>query len=197
MIIITMIKKVLTSMFILLFLVSNIFAGSKIAYEFDSFEVVYAAKFSSTIDNWVENSWASYIVSEGKDVEVLYGIIKFTDSTGYEIYEGFIKVAGDLGSKRFLLNSESLSAETGLYSEFSSHKTFSEEGKSIIKIDSDENNVLVLTMLFEGDRLVKGKLGFNFQDDNYPENNLYGSTYTLDIDTFISEGKRYSTDYLN
>lgn len=192
-------------MFILLFLVSNTFGqtlapdnsnetSNKIVYEFDSFEVVYAAKFSTTMENWVENSWSTDIASKGKDVEVLYGIVKFTDKSGYDMYEGFIKVSGDLGSQRYLLNSFSLRAENESYSEFSAHKTFSEKGKSIIKLDRDENNILALTMTFDGDKLVKGYIGFDFRNDIYPEKDLKGSTYNIDINTFKSEGKR---DYLN
>ncbi len=83
-----------------------VFAQEGVKYEFDEVEVKYAAEFTATpvsvgADNWIVG------IAGGidKPIKVLYGVVNLLEDGEIQMSEEFIKVSGEGGSERFLLNS--------------------------------------------------------------------------------------------
>jgi len=83
-----------------------VFAGEGIKYDFDEVEVINAAEFkakpvSVEADNWL----AELAGGKDKPITVLYGVVNLKKNQEIFITEEFIKITGENGSERFLLNS--------------------------------------------------------------------------------------------
>jgi hypothetical protein len=78
-------------------------------YDFDAVEVTYAATLTAQLPEQPTGTWVDTIVGTSREIDVTYGIVNLihsdsdSDADGFE--EEFIKIAGEHGAKRFLLNS--------------------------------------------------------------------------------------------
>lgn len=83
-----------------------VFAAEDIRYDFDDVEVRYAAEFTARSTNVDPNNWIVRVAG-GVDqpVTVLYGVVNLRRGGELALSEEFIRVSGQGGSERFLLNS--------------------------------------------------------------------------------------------
>lgn len=82
-------------------------AAESTKYDFDSVKVEYAATFSATPFNVSPDNWVSKIASGDKDLSVVFGVIRLQTNGFTNFDEEFIKIQGEGGSERFLLNGAS------------------------------------------------------------------------------------------
>jgi hypothetical protein len=181
-----------------LLLVSFVFAAEGIKYEFDEVEVVYAAEFTAKSMNVEANNWLAELAGgKDKSITVLYGIINLKKNGETLIVEEFIKVGGEKGSERFLLNSASYDyyEETSKYQSIKSFfwsakklvdnavvKDFTPPTKSITfyrKFDENQNiYTIILSSSNDGEKASQ-----EFWT-TIPTENLYQA----DIDTLLHTG---------
>lgn len=85
-----------------------VFAGEEIRYDFDEVEVIYAAEFNANPVNVQEGNWLAELAGgTEKPITVLYGVVNLKENQETLIAEEFVKVSGEKGSERFLVNSAS------------------------------------------------------------------------------------------
>ncbi len=86
--------------------ISVVFAAESIRYDFDEVEVNYAAEFTAKPVSVDPNNWIVQVAG-GVDqpITVLYGVVNLKKGGETQVSEEFIKVSGQGGSERFLLNS--------------------------------------------------------------------------------------------
>lgn len=98
-------KHLLILLSIFLFF-SAVIAKEGIKYDFDEVEVVYAAEFFINPINVDSDNWLTQIAGgTDKPVNVIYGVVNLKNNGNIQVTEEFIKVSGDQGSERFLMNS--------------------------------------------------------------------------------------------
>ena len=86
--------------------VSVVFAAEGIKYDFDDVEVKYAAEFTAKPVSVDPDNWIVQIAGGvDKPITVLYGVVNLKKGGETQLSEEFIKVSGQGGSERFLLNS--------------------------------------------------------------------------------------------
>jgi len=86
--------------------VGVVFAAEGIKYDFDDVEVKYAAEFTAKPVSVDPNNWVVQIAGGvDKPITVLYGVVNLKKGGEIQLSEEFIKVGGEGGSERFLLNS--------------------------------------------------------------------------------------------
>lgn len=121
-------------------------------YEFDEVNVVYAAEFTAKPINVNPNNWLVQIAGgTDKTISVLYGIVELKKSGKTELTEEFIRVEGEGGFERFLLNSWSSHLENQI--------KFPVTGESLYEIDTSslkeagDQNIKVVSVdnKFSGD----------------------------------------------
>ncbi|MBI2515050.1 hypothetical protein HYV91_02610 [Candidatus Wolfebacteria bacterium] len=80
--------------------------AQSIRYDFDEVEVRYAAEFTARSANVDPGNWIVQIAG-GVDqpITVLYGVVNLKRGGENQLVEEFIRVSGQGGSERFLLNS--------------------------------------------------------------------------------------------
>ena len=82
-----------------------VFAAESIKYDFDDVEVKYAAEFIAKPVSVDPNNWIVSIAGGvDQSVTVLYGVVNLRKGGETQFSEEFIKVSGQGGSERFLLN---------------------------------------------------------------------------------------------
>lgn len=93
------------SFFLLAF--SFVFAQVAVRYDFDDVEASYAAEFTAEPQEGVDpDCWIVQIAGGiDKPVDVLYGVIDLKKQGVVQMSEEFIRVSGEGGSERFLINS--------------------------------------------------------------------------------------------
>ena len=86
---------------------SSIVFAQGVKYDFDEVNVLYATKFTAKpIDGAdYKDTWVNEIAGDNKKVTVTYGVVELMKKGEVLVTEEFLKVDGDKGSKRFLLNS--------------------------------------------------------------------------------------------
>lgn len=83
-----------------------VFAAESIKYDFDDVEVKYAAEFTAKPVSVDSDNWIVQIAGGvDKPITVLYGVVNLKKGGETQISEEFIKVSGEGGSERFLVNS--------------------------------------------------------------------------------------------
>ena len=101
-------KKLLLITIILLALITvgTVFAAESIKYDFDDVEVKYAAEFTAKPINVDPDNWIVQIAGGvDKPITVLYGVVNLKKDGETQVSEEFIKVSGEGGSEKFLVNS--------------------------------------------------------------------------------------------
>src|SRR3989344_2484830 len=97
-------------------------------YDFDEIEVVYAAEFVAKPVSANPNNWLVQVAGgTDKPITAIYGVVNLKKQGKTEIVEEFIKVEGEGGSERFLLNSFSL--------HFGAELNFPISGESLYEAD--------------------------------------------------------------
>lgn len=97
--------SIITIISLTLITVGVVFAAESIKYDFDDVAVKYAAEFTAKPVNVDPNNWIVQIAGGvDKPITVLYGVVNLKKDGETEISEEFIKVDGEAGSERFLLN---------------------------------------------------------------------------------------------
>jgi len=98
----------ITSLLLMILLVSSylVFAQA-ITYDFDEVNVLYAAEFTAKpIDGSdFKDTWVADIAVDNPKVTVTYGVVELKRNGEVLVTEEFLKVGGDKGSKRFLVDS--------------------------------------------------------------------------------------------
>lgn len=120
-------------------------------YEFDEIKVVYAAEFVAKPVSVNPDNWLLQIAGGvDKDVKVLYGIVELKKNGKIEITEEFIRVEGEGGFERFLLNSWSLHLENQLKFPISGESLY-EVDMSTLKEAGDPDKKIRIDIKFSGD----------------------------------------------
>lgn len=98
--------SLITIISLTLITVGVVFAAESIKYDFDDVEVKYAAEFTAKPVSVDPNNWIVQIAGGvDKPITVLYGVVNLKKGGETQLSEEFIKVGGEGGSERFLLNS--------------------------------------------------------------------------------------------
>ena len=104
-------KKIICTILLLIFGLFGFFAKAEnIKYDYDDIEVRYAAEFTANpqTEYFQANNWIVSIAGGiGKPIQVVYGIVDLKKNGETQLSEEFIKVSGEGGSERFLINSAS------------------------------------------------------------------------------------------
>ena len=144
-------KSLILSCFVFLLIgITIVLAAEAATYSFDNVNVLYATSFvaspdsnqlkgSGTAGDWssANQTWLQDLVTDSNpNITVVYGIVELSKSGAEPFREEFIKITGERGSRRFLLNSEQFEyyPDAGLrqiYSFFWSAKSL--EGNNIVK----------------------------------------------------------------
>ena len=114
-------------------------ASKGIRYDFDHVEATYAAAFQVRAGDDVDNaSWALALAGPGRVLNVTYGVVRFWsgNDSSQAGGEGFVKLEGPNGTRRFISNSATYSYYDGgarrtAGTEFSSHKRI--ENNTLVK----------------------------------------------------------------
>lgn len=86
--------------------ISVVFAAESIRYDFDEVEVKYATEFTANPVNIESDNWIVQIAGGvEKPITVIYGVFNLKKDGEVQVSDEFIKVNGEGGSERFLLNS--------------------------------------------------------------------------------------------
>jgi len=94
------------SLLICLLSASIVYAAEGVKYDFDEVEVVYATEFTASPINVEADNWVAELAGgPDKPITVLYGIVNLKKDGQTWGTEEFIKVGGEEGSVRFLVNS--------------------------------------------------------------------------------------------
>jgi hypothetical protein len=81
-------------------------SAENITYNFDQVDVKYAAEFTAQPHNVDSNNWIAQIAGgTDKPITVLYGVVDLKKGGETQFSEEFIRVSGEGGSERFLVNS--------------------------------------------------------------------------------------------
>ena len=86
---------------------ASLLAPEVVTYEFDEVEVKYASKFTAQPQSMEPDNWLAELAG-GADqpIEVVYGVVSLVeDGEPLRLTEGFLRVTGEQGSERFLMNS--------------------------------------------------------------------------------------------
>lgn len=130
--------------------ISIVVAEERVTYDFDEVNVLYAVSFEAnpetnqarsgiSQEEWygADQSWLKDLITDSNPtITVLYGVVELKKE-GQELFkEEFIKISGERGSRRFLLNSQQFEYYDDnnlkqIYSFFWSAKVL--EGNSIVK----------------------------------------------------------------
>lgn len=106
--------------------------AESIRYDFDEVEVVYAAEFTARSTNVASDNWLAQIAGgTNRPVTVLYGIVNLKKGGQMQMSEEFIKVSGEAGSERFLLNSAGYDYYEGTYN-YKDIKSFFWSAKKLV-----------------------------------------------------------------
>jgi len=109
-----------------------VFAAESIKYDFDDVEVKYAAEFTAKPISIDPNNWIVQIAGGvDKPITVLYGVVNLKKGGEIQLSEEFIKVGGEGGSERFLLNSASYDYYEGT-SNYKDIKSFFWSAKKLV-----------------------------------------------------------------
>jgi len=112
------------TIFLSLLAFSFVFAQVAIRYDFDEVEVSYASEFRALPQEGVDpECWIVQIAGGiDKPIDVLYGVVNLKRQGAVQMSEEFIRVSGEGGSERFLINSAVFDyyEETGGYSSIKS-----------------------------------------------------------------------------
>lgn len=113
--------KILFSSGILILLVASfVFAGQRVDYSFDEVNVLYGVSFEAnpeteqarsgiSQEEWygAEQSWLKDLITDSNPtITVLFGVVELKKEGAEPFKEEFIKISGERGSRRFLLNSQ-------------------------------------------------------------------------------------------
>lgn len=135
-------KLVLLLCFVSLLTLSTIvLAADGIKYDFDQVEVVHAAEFVAKPLNMNNNWLAALAGGTNKPVQVIYGVVNLKKDGKTQITEEYIKVSGQNGSERFLLNSRNVDSNSITSSFWSAKKII---GNSVVKDFTPPIRTLVL-----------------------------------------------------
>lgn len=143
-------KFYLSGILILLVAASFVFATEKVEYNFDEVNVLYAVSFEATPETnqarsgisqeeWygADQSWLKDLITDSNpNITVLFGVVELKKEGSEPFKEEFIKISGERGSRRFLLNSQQFeyyddNTLKQIYSFFWSAKVL--EGNVIVK----------------------------------------------------------------
>jgi len=160
-------------------------------YEFDEIEVVYAAEFIAKPISVNPDNWLVQIAGGvNKDIKVLYGIVELKKNGKTEITEEFIRVEGEGGFERFLLNSWSSYIENQLKFPISGESLY-EVDMPTLKEAGDPNKKIRIDIKFSGDTQsffwsAKKIVDANVVKDFTPPIN------SVSLYTRFKEGQRYA-----
>ena len=177
---------------------SFVFAGEEVRYDFDDVEVIYAAKFTANPVNVQADNWLAELAGgTDKSIEVLYGVVNLKKNQETFLAEEFIKVSGQKGSERFLVNSGSYYYYEGT-NKYESIKSFFWSAKQLVdnvvvkdftppiksitfyrNFDESQN---IYTILLSSSN--DGESASQEFWSAFPEENLYEA----DMDTFVDKG---------
>ncbi len=127
-------KKLIFIAIIPLFLIISgiVFAAEGIKYDFDDVEVKYAAEFTAKPISVDSDNWIAQIAGGiDKPITILYGIVNLKKNGETQMSEEFIKVSGQGGSERFLINSATYDYYEGT-SNYSEIKSFFWSAKKLV-----------------------------------------------------------------
>ena len=112
--------------------VGVVFAAESIRYDFDDVEVKYAAEFTAKPVSVEANNWIVQIAGGiDQPITVLYGVVNLKRGGEIQLSEEFIKVSGQNGSERFLLNSAAYDYYEGT-SNYKNIKSFFWSAKKLV-----------------------------------------------------------------
>ena len=184
---------------LILFILSTsfVFSAEKVEYDFDEVNVIYAVQFEASPKlnparsgdveqgDWhsADQTWLKDIITDSNpNITVLFGVIDLKKDGQVTQKEEFIKISGEKGSRRFLLNSESMDYYEGtsnlmrVYGLFWSAKRL--EGSTIIKDFTEPvDSVIFMRKLQPSGESTNFYLSFftgaekalnTYQDENFP-----------------------------
>ena len=169
-------------------------------YGFDEVEVRYAGRFTAHPVDVREDNWLA-VLAGGADrpIEVLYGVVRFImDGQRLSFEEEFIKVIGENGSERFLMNSGSYGYYDGTASlehadtEFSSHKQVI--GSTVVKDFTPPVRLIYLRRALDVEQKLQRVVLAGFVVDDLGDNDFWTwspsgtDEYEADIATLIQAG---------
>ena len=110
-----------------------VIAQEAIKYDFDEVEVVYASEFTAKPVGVAENNWLAQLAGgNDKPVTVLFGVVNLKKNGEVLVREEFIKIGGEVGSKRLLVNSASYDYYEGTSSSIKSINSFFWTAKKLV-----------------------------------------------------------------
>ncbi len=171
-----------------------------VKYEFDEVEVRYAARFTANPVQVAKDNWLA-LLAGGPEVpiEVVYGAVGFRkDGERLSFKEEFIKVTGEKGSARFLINSGAYEFYEGTgnfrhaNSEFSSHKIIVDT--TLVKDFTPPLNLIFLRRSFSEGLELEAIVLAGFLVDDLQEVDFFGwsptgeNEYVGDLGTLVHAG---------
>ena len=171
-----------------------------VRYDFDEVVVRYAARFTAKPVQVAEDNWLA-LLAGGPDVpvEVVYGVVAFrNEGESLSFKEEFIKVAGENGSARFLVNSGAYEFYEGTgnfrhaNSEFSSHKII--VGTEVVKDFTPPLRLIFLRRSFGEGLDLEAIVLAGFLVDDLQGVDFFGwsptgeNEYVGDLDTLVHAG---------
>lgn len=146
-------KKIIIFSLISIFLLGLFANAQELArYEFDEVDVIYAAEFLAKPVNVNSNNWLVQIAGgTDKTINVLYGIVELKKNGKTEITEEFIRVEGEGGFERFLLNSWSSYIENQIKLPISGESLYEADASTLKETGDQNTKIRVLDSKFSGD----------------------------------------------
>jgi hypothetical protein len=160
-----------------------------VSYDFDRVEVSYGAEFTAYPVNITEESWVTRLAGgTDKPITVLYGVVELKKDGVSSISEEFIKITGENGSERFLLNSGSYGSVRKSFFWSAKKlvdntvvKDFTEPVLSVTLYNFLNENRMILQASDDGE-----KAGGDFWSDEMP-----AGYYEADMSTLVQSGSLF------
>lgn len=174
----------------LLTLSTIVLAADGIKYDFDQVEVVHAAEFVAKPLNKDNNWLASLVGGTNKPVQVIYGVVNLKKAGKTQITEEFIKVSGQNGSERFLLNSLTVDSNRITSSFWSAKKII---GNSVVKDFTPPIRTLVLNRTMDPGKGIQSITFAVFEEGDKAKGDTsqYGK-YQADLTTLKYSGNPWA-----
>lgn len=188
-------KKALLLLLIALF--PGLVQAQAVKYDFDEVEVSYAAQFTARPQGSA-GGWAARLAGDGdKPLQVLYGVVKLKKAGQVAFSEEFIKVTGEGGSVRLLVNSARFAYYPGT-AQFQDINSFFWSAKKIQDATVVKDftppitSITLLRKFDEGQKLYAILLSFS--DDGQRAQEEFWATdpkenlYKADLSTLVQAG---------